>query len=159
MKAKKLLLKKDKTGKLKIEKNLEADTENTEDEAAEVEDESEDESLPWEISDGDEAPEGTVAGHMVEGFIAVEKAGKIIYQELVEVGQVKSQEPMANVGFGLDRTINMGDYESLKIHVAIHVPSEVTLEEINLNYYFCKEWTEDKMDEVATHYIEGDDED
>ena len=157
MKAKKLLLKKGKNGKLKIEKNLEAETEQEED--AEVEDETEDESLPWEISDGDEAPEGTVVGHMVEGFIAVEKGKKIVYEEVVEVGEVKSQSPMANVGFGLDRTINLGDYESLKVHVAIHVPSEVTLEEIDLNYHFCKEWTESKMDDVVKHYMEGDDED
>ncbi len=56
-------------------------------------------------------------------------------------------------------TINLGNYESLKIHVTIHVPSIVSEEEIEGNYEFCKGWTEMKMAEVTKEYTEEEEDD
>ena len=105
----------------------------------------------------DETGEIFVEGQIVNGFVAVVKGKELIWEEQVEVAEVKhSKQPMANIGYGLDRTINLGNYESLKIHVTIHVPSIVSESEIEENYAFCKKWTELKMDEVTKEYTDPD---
>jgi hypothetical protein len=72
-------------------------------------------------------------------------------QELVKV--IKATAPMVNVGFGMDRTINLGNYENVKIHVAIHVPSEIDVDEIEGNYVFAKGWVEEKMSQTVKKYV------
>lgn len=47
------------------------------------------------------------------------------------LGSVASTTPMANVGLTYSRSINMGNYESVKVAVSIHMPSEPDEENIN----------------------------
>ena len=93
-------------------------------------------------------------GHEVIGAVSATKNNGAVpdidYQELLAV--LKSNTPMANVGFGMDRTINLGNYENVKIHVAIHVPSIPDEEEIEGNYVFAQGWVEQKMEEVVKIY-------
>jgi hypothetical protein len=177
MAVKKLSIKKSSTGKLKIHKTKpveeeqeELELEEQEDEVLEEEEVDEDEELEEEedeieLNEGEAVDEDTgeiyVEGQMVGGRIAViNKAGELILEEFEEVAEVKhGAGPMANIGYGLDRTINLGNYESLKIHVTIHVPSIVSEEEIEGNYEFCKGWTEMKMAEVTKEYTEEPEED
>ena len=120
----------------------------------EEEPEEEEESEVQEFVD-EETGEIFFEGQVVNGFVAVVKGKELIWEEQVEVAEIKhGKQPMANIGYGLDRTINLGNYESLKIHVTIHVPSLVNEEEIEQNYEFCKGWTEMKMAEVTKKYTD-----
>jgi hypothetical protein len=170
MAVKKLSIKKGKTGKLKIHKNKpeeeqeELELEEQEDEVLEEDEveEEEPETEEEEVAEvqefvDDETGEIFVEGQIVNGFVAVVKGKELIWEEQEEVAEVKhSKQPMANIGYGLDRTINLGNYESLKIHVTIHVPSIVSEDEIEQNYEFCKKWTELKMEEVTKAYTDPD---
>lgn len=162
MPVKKLSIKKGKKGKLKIHK-----------EAPEAE--GEDDDVPFdpdeeEVTDQHESvPVATSpkklqfgkAGKPLQATVSVKEPDKAEESEQVDVEGAESIQPvhtpMANVGYGLDRTINLGDFESLKIHVTLHVPSEVDEEEIEGNYEFCKGWVEQKMNEVSAEYIDSDD--
>lgn len=103
-------------------------------------------------------PKTKVGKKVVANIDIAEKDGKEITsmeEEEIVVGEVEStSEVMANVGFGIARTINLGNFESVKVQVDIHVPSEVTEDEIEGNYEFAKGWCEEKMDEIVSAYVE-----
>lgn len=178
MAVKKLSIKKGKTGKLKIHKSkpkpeeqeeleLEEDEVLAEDEVEEEEpeEEAEEEEPPFDPDPVEGVDEETgeiyIEGQIVNGQVAILKDGELVLEDYEQVAELKheSAAPKANVGYGLDRTINLGNYESLKIHVTIHVPSEVDEEEIEGNYAFCKGWTEQKMDEAVAEYTDDDEAD
>ena len=94
-------------------------------------------------------------GQEVLGTVTVQESGQM-HTDLTElVAVIKGMpQPTANVGFGMDRTINLGNYENVKVHVAIHVPSEVSEEEIEGNYEFAKGWCEQKMTEVLEEWVD-----
>ena len=136
-----------------------------EEEELEVDEDELEEEDEIELNEGEvvdpETGEIYVQGQIVNGHVVViGKDGELIFEEFPEVAEVKhGAGPMANIGYGLDRTINLGNYESLKIHVTIHVPSIVSEEEIEGNYEFCKGWTEMKMAEVTKEYTEEEEDD
>lgn len=157
MPVKKLSIKKGKKGKLAIHK--EAPVEEVE--------EVEDDDLPFEPDEDypiDLGAENSVgkAGTPIKGKVSVKQVNSAdedfseVDIEGAEFVQ-KSNKPTANVGYSMDRTFNIGNYESLKVHVSLHVPSEVDEVEIEGNYVFCKGWVEKKMDEVSTEYVDADD--
>jgi hypothetical protein len=170
MAVKKLSIKKGKTGKLKIHKSkpkpeeqeeleLEEDEVLAEDEVEEEEPEEEEPEIELESHEAVDPETGEihVHGQIVDGHIAVIKDGVLTWETYETQAEIKhGAAPMANVGYGLDRTINLGNYESLKIHVTIHVPSLVDEDEIEGNYAFCKGWTEQKMDEAVAEYTDDD---
>jgi hypothetical protein len=124
--------------------------------------------LPWEDDTAKASPEELAKntpmakvkeGKNVTGNVEiVEKNGKDVTsheEEAVVVAEVESTSAvMANVGFGLARTINLGNFESVKVSVDIHVPSEVNEDEIDGNYEFAKGWCEQKMHEIVSAYVE-----
>ncbi len=80
-----------------------------------------------------------------------------VQEEETPVAEVISRDaPMANVGFGVQRAINMGNYESVKISVDIHVPSLCDEQEIEDNFEFARGWCEAKLDEIVSHYVDED---
>lgn len=154
MSVKKLSIKKGKKGKLAIHKE-----EPVEEEQEELD--LEDDDTPFEP---DEPPVKLKVGKTGKPLVGkVSTKEKNLPEDAYEV-DVEGEEsveptgqPMANVGYSIDRTINLGNYESLKVHVSLHVPSEVDEEEIEGNYVYCKGWVENKMDEVAAEYVAEDD--
>lgn len=170
MPVKKLSIKKGKKGKLKIFK--EPPTETEEDESmvklsipkSELLDDDEPPFEPDEEKAKIEKPKikfgaskGKV-GKPIQGTVAVKEKDepeKVAQMDVEGAESVQpAGKPMANVGYGIDRTVNLGDFESLKIHVTLHVPSEVDVDEINDNYLFCKGWVEKQMEEVISEYTE-----
>lgn len=172
MPVKKLSIKKGKKGKLVVHKEADQPVE-------EEQEELEDDEPPFEYEPPFEPDEEVVdiaestivatptklkvgkAGKPITAKVSVKEEGSPEeFYEVVPAGAesvVESHKPMANVGYGLDRTINLGDYESLKVHVTLHVPSEVDEEEIEGNYEFCKGWCEQKMEEVVSEYVTEND--
>ncbi len=166
MPVKKLSIKKGKKGKLAIHKEAPEPVEEVEEGADDVPFE------PDEIEPGEQVevaikPKvtfGKLAGKVgkpIQGTVGVKEQDEPEEVNQVDVEGAESVQPagkpMANVGYGMDRTVNLGDFESLKIHVTLHVPSDVDEAEIEANYEFCKGWVETKMEEVISEYTDSDD--
>jgi len=65
---------------------------------------------------------------------------------------VMSPKPMSNVGCQASQTVNMGNFNSLKIGVSVNVPCDIS--ELDATFDFAKNWVDSKMqqlqEEVAT---------
>lgn len=169
MPVKKLSIKKGKKGKLAIHKEAPEPVEEQEDETELDPPFEPDEVEPGEQVDVATKPKKTFGkmaaagkvGKPIQGTVGVKEDDSEENLEHVYIDGAESVEPaykpMANVGYGIDRTVNLGDFESLKIHVTLHVPSEVDEDEIEGNYNFCKGWVEQKMEEVISEYTDSDD--
>ncbi len=171
MPVKKLSIKKGKKGKLAIHKEAPEPVEEVGEDESEVEDPpfEPDEIEPGEQVEVATKPKKTFgkmaaagkAGKPIQGLVGVKEQDKDENLQHVYIDGAESVEPankpMANVGYGMDRTVNLGDFESLKIHVTLHVPSDVDEAEIEANYEFCKGWVETKMEEVISEYTDSDD--
>jgi hypothetical protein len=64
------------------------------------------------------------------------------------VGTVHGPGPFANVGIVATRTFNLGNFESVKVSISLHVPCLVTEEEIEGTYAFCSGWVDAKMADI-----------
>lgn len=96
---------------------------------------------------------GAKTGTNVVANVSVKEGGKEEVNTVEQVADfVGKDNHRANVGFSVGRTINMGNYEALKIQVSINVPSIVSEEEIEGNYTFAKDWVESKMIEIIADY-------
>lgn len=135
-----------KTGKLVIHKNKDV--------GVAEEDEPPFEPDVEEIEPGEQVQVATekIVGQEVIGKSHVKpKHGEAVDEtEVVAVAQISG--PTANVGYNIARTINLGDFESIKISVDIHVPSEVDEDEIEANYEFVKGWCEEKIEAIVKEY-------
>lgn len=58
----------------------------------------------------------------------------------------KSDQPMAQVTFSMGHTKNLGNYESVKINVAVTLPSNT--DELDTAFEFAQEWVDDKLTKV-----------
>lgn len=167
MPVKKLSIKKGKKGKLVVHKEPTAETD---DEAPTLK--LEEDPPPFEPDEEEVEPGEPVeiatkpkktfgkgkVGKPIQGTVGIKEQDSPEEVNQVDVEGAESVQPegkpMANVGYGLDRTINLGNYESLKIHVTLYVPSEVDEAEIEGNYNFCKGWVEKKMEEVISDFTD-----
>ena len=61
----------------------------------------------------------------------------------VPVQEMLVSEPMANVGYSTQFTKNLGNYESAKISVSLHLPT--TIPDLEKSYAFVKDWVDAKM--------------
>lgn len=59
-----------------------------------------------------------------------------------------TDKPMANVGLKLGKTINLGDFESLRIDVSLFMPSETDTKSLNKTFKKCLKWCDNKMEEI-----------
>lgn len=65
--------------------------------------------------------------------------------ELSPVADVLIQEPAANVGVTIGLTKNLGDYNSIKVSVSLHMPCPPTPEGIEDIYAVVLEWVDGKI--------------
>lgn len=75
----------------------------------------------------------------------VEDTEEIVLGEMV----VSDDVPMANVGVKLGKTMNLGDFESLRVDVSLFMPSETDKKSLNKTFKKCLTWCDNKMDEVV----------
>ena len=61
-------------------------------------------------------------------------------------------EDMANVGFSISRSFNLGNYENLKANISINIPSNPNVKDMNDSYGFAREWVEGKLQQVIEDY-------
>lgn len=75
-----------------------------------------------------------------------DKSGTVDEEEVL--GEVVTSGPMANVGFRLSHTKNLGNYESLKVDVSLYMPSHTDKKSLNKTFKKLQKWCDNKMDEV-----------
>ena len=59
----------------------------------------------------------------------------------------------ANVGLSIGYTRNLGDYESVKFQVSLHVPSSI--DAIDETFAVIRDWCDDRLTEVVETYDEA----
>ncbi len=64
-------------------------------------------------------------------------------EEVEKVAESVTDHPLCNVGISMSHTKNLGDYESLRIEVSLHVPCEN--EEIDDAFDATEEWVAAKL--------------
>jgi hypothetical protein len=70
----------------------------------------------------------------------------------------KSGGSLARVEYKAGTTINMGNYESLRVDVGIVLPSRMSPDSLDTTFEFCREWVEGKLEEeIARIMKERDD--
>jgi len=88
-----------------------------------------------------------VQGKQAVATSSVQKPGVAEESKVEAVGEVlKFESPPCNVGFSLGMTLNLGNYESVKVSVSLNVPCQHA--EIDEIFEFAKGWVDDKLTEV-----------
>jgi hypothetical protein len=73
-----------------------------------------------------------------------------------QVEQMVSVPPTyANVGVTASRTINLGEYNNVKLGVSIHFPCAPTPDAIEETYQFCFNWVDSKMTALTEEHDGG----
>jgi len=86
-----------------------------------------------------EQPTGTVETQHPDG--SVETQTEAVGDSVVV------EEPMCNVGMSAGRTFNLGEFNSLKVQVSLHVPAK--FEDIEDAFTFTKEWVDNKLNAIT----------
>ena len=83
---------------------------------------------------------------IAKGVISVKHAdGSETITEIPVKEQVITK-PMANVGYSAQITKSMGNYESAKVSVSLHLPTDIS--DLEVNYTFATQWVDGKMNEL-----------
>lgn len=93
----------------------------------------------------------TITKKQVVGKVEkIAKDGSVESTEEIPLGEVVVSDdiPMANVGVKLGKTINLGDFESLRVDVSLFMPSETDNKSLNKTFKKALKWCDGKMDEV-----------
>lgn len=59
----------------------------------------------------------------------------------------KTGGPLARVEYKAGATVNVGNYESLRVDVGIVLPSRMSPGSLDMTFEFCREWVEGKVEE------------
>jgi len=87
----------------------------------------------------------------------VQEAQAIISKTMPDGSESSSSEslgheliagPIVKIEVSVGLTRNMGDYESIKFHVGITMPSAMDADEIEETYTSAKNWVDEKVNEM-----------
>lgn len=97
-------------------------------------------------------PETTKVAGIVETSVKHSKTGSEVVKTTV---QPLREVPMvyANVGVQAQRTINLGDYNSVKVGVSIHMPCDP--EDVDGCYDECLAWVDTRMASLTEEHDGG----
>ena len=108
--------------------------------------------IPDEI-EGEAVPsknEKQVVHGVADKTVETNQKGKpfTISQEVVPHGMIICDGPMANVGARYSFTKSLGDYESVKMSVGLHLPCPPTEQALNDTFKYCENWVSEQMDNM-----------
>lgn len=74
--------------------------------------------------------------------------GKVVSENAKSeiVGHATGTPPLCNVGVEASSTINMGDFNSIRVGVSLHIPCEFN--DIDKTYELAQSWVNAKMEEL-----------
>jgi len=81
----------------------------------------------------------------VEASVTTQHKTGAEVEKKIPVGHIVKTEDMAEVGFSLSHTKNLGNYESLRVEVRITLPCKPDPKSLEEAYEFCSEFVNDKM--------------
>ena len=100
-------------------------------------------------------PEVTKAAVKTNTSVQHSKTGSAVVKEQIK-GMVEVPPAYAKVGVTASRTINLGEYNNVKLGVSIFFPCAPTEEAIEKTYEFCIGWVDGKMESLTKdHNIGG----
>lgn len=67
-----------------------------------------------------------------------------------KVGEHLFASEPANVGLSIAHTKNLGNYESVKVQVSLHIPCTPSVEDINHTFEQIEKWCDEKMASVLS---------
>jgi len=70
----------------------------------------------------------------------------------------KTKNPLAEVEYKAGSTVNMGNYESLRVDVGIRLPCRMSPDSLDTTFDFCREWVEQKVEEEIARIMQERDE-
>lgn len=76
------------------------------------------------------------------------KSGAEITTESV-VKEILAINEMAMVGYEVSTTKNLGNYESVKVNVILHVPCQPTIEAAEAAFEEVKDWVDAKLESIT----------
>lgn len=95
-----------------------------------------------------------IEGKQAQATVSRKTKDGAVKESTENVGPVKMfEDPPCNVGMTAAMTINLGDYNSAKVQVSLHVPCKH--EEIDETFDFAKEWVETKVNTLVEEIQEG----
>lgn len=101
----------------------------------------------------------TIVKKQIVGVVQkIGKDGVVEDTEETVLGEIEVNEetPMANVGVKLGKTVNLGDFESLRVDVSLFMPSETDKKSLNKTFKKCLKWCDNKMTEVLSEDPDDD---
>lgn len=90
---------------------------------------------------------GTFEVDTVKGIVTIKHADGSETIEELPVKEVLVTKKLLNVGMSAAMTFNLGNYESAKVNVSLHVPCES--EELEDTYEFISNWVNGKMTKIS----------
>lgn len=69
-----------------------------------------------------------------------------------EAGSMITDTALANVGVSLGATVNIGDFNNIKISVSLHVPCEIG--DVDETFVSVQEWCQEKMSQLHDEVVE-----
>ena len=79
--------------------------------------------------------------HQIIGKVEIlNKDDTVASTEETLLGEILVDKPMANVGVKLGKTMNLGDYNSLRVDVSLFMPSETDKKTLNKTFKKCLKW-------------------
>ena len=92
--------------------------------------------------------------HKATAKATIEKKGMPVQEKEFKMGEVLSTEAMANVGVAVGMTKNLGNYESVKVQISLHMPCAPDSEVIDQTFAFIEEWVDKKMEAALAETVE-----
>ena len=87
------------------------------------------------------------------GKAKIEKNGLEVVNDTI--GNVISDHPVANVGLSLGRTINRGNFNSVKFQVSLHIPvADLSEEGLDKAFAVVKDWVDARATEIGAEIDE-----
>lgn len=90
----------------------------------------------------------------IEGKISKETSTGAATEKTEVLGTVIESEPMCNVGISGGFTRNIGNYNSVKIQVSLHIPCAE--DDIESTFDYIQDWVDEKMGSIWDEYDESD---
>lgn len=95
-------------------------------------------------------PKVAAVGSSATGVVSKEyKSGGSSHSHEHVKDVTSSDLPMASVEFSIGLTRNLGNFESVRIHVGVTMPCPATPDEIDNAYHEAKGWVDARIEQVS----------
>lgn len=90
------------------------------------------------------------ASHYISQLFGVsavtDKNGVVVKEEITPLSLVLNEgEPTTRIKCALGMTINIGNYQSVRVDVSLEAPSNTSTDSLDITFAFVKKWCEDKV--------------